>query len=264
MKSFRMKNLAIKKIHLIFFVFCHFGIALKMKGQDSAAASFPPIVDTVSVSNHKDSIQYFDVVRESPVFNQRKIPDTELSKIKKDAAYWYADKNFVKNKKVNESEDKSSHSFLKSKWFNSFIWILLTGGFIFILIWYLASGNINLFRKKSYEIIEENSEIEEQEMDPSDYNNAIQKAIFNKNYRLAVRLLYLQLLNNFSEKGIITLSGRSTNNDYISQLNGSPYYNRFFHLTRNFEYIWYGKFDLSESAFEKISQEFNSLNQQIQ
>ena len=37
------------------------------------------------------------------------------------------------------------------------------------------------------------------------------------------------------------------------------YYKDFFSLTRNFEYVWYGKFEISNAAFEMISLDYNKL-----
>ena len=90
------------------------------------------------------------------------------------------------------NDKKRSNSFLRSKWFYSFFWIMVSISFIGILIWYLASGNINLFRKQPVKVKEMNNTEDESDFDILDYPAGIQKAINDKNYRLAIRFLLLK------------------------------------------------------------------------
>ena len=54
-----------------------------------------------------------------------------------------------------------------------------------------------------------------------------------------------------------------TNSDYLAQLYNTSYYKNFFRLTRNFEYVWYGKFDISAEAFQMIQQDYKNLKEQV-
>ena len=72
------------------------------------------------------------------------------------------------------------------------------------------------------------------------YQKEIDKAAQQGNYRLAVRLLFLRILKNLSQKNIIRYTQDKTNLDYLVQLHATRYYSDFFRITRNYEYSWYG------------------------
>jgi hypothetical protein len=75
--------------------------------------------------------------------------------------------------------------------------------------------------------------------------------------------MFLQLLKELSNKNIIRYQQDRTNFDYLMQLHGTKYYEDFFRLTRNYEYAWYGLFDITESKFELVKKDFNKMNSQL-
>lgn len=95
------------------------------------------------------------------------------------------------------------------------------------------------------------------------FEKEIQKAVAEKNFRLAVRLLYLRTLRDLSDKNLISYTHEKTNADYLFQLAGTSYYKSFFRLTRDFEYTWYGQFELSQENFSFIQNDFSSFKQQL-
>ena len=95
------------------------------------------------------------------------------------------------------------------------------------------------------------------------YSKEINKAITSGNYRLAVRLMFLQLLKNLSERNIIEYTQDRTNFDYLLQLHQSSYYKDFFRLTRNYEFAWYGHFDINKEAFSSIKSDFETFNRRL-
>jgi hypothetical protein len=66
-----------------------------------------------------------------------------------------------------------------------------------------------------------------------------------------------------SEKNIIQYKQDKTNFDYLLQLHPTKHYNSFFRITRNYEYSWYGKFDVSEQAYRVISSEFDQFDREL-
>ena len=68
-----------------------------------------------------------------------------------------------------------------------------------------------------------------------------------------------------SEKNIIQYKQDKTNIDYLMQLHTTKHYTNFFRITRNYEYSWYGKFEVSEEAYRIIRNDFdhfeNAINQ---
>jgi hypothetical protein len=96
-----------------------------------------------------------------------------------------------------------------------------------------------------------------------DFEQAIAQAIENSNYRLAVRLLYLQSLKKLADKNLINWQLNKTNIAYVQELEGRPYQPFFSSLTAQFESNWYGDMPINAAAFSEVQQQFNQFNQLI-
>jgi hypothetical protein len=96
------------------------------------------------------------------------------------------------------------------------------------------------------------------------FDEAINNAIDNRNFRLAIRLLYLQSLKHLSDKGYIDWQINKTNNDYIVEVLGKPWQSLFKKLTYNFEYSWYGEMNVAEEDFRNLQVQFQQFNNQLQ
>jgi hypothetical protein len=93
-----------------------------------------------------------------------------------------------------------------------------------------------------------------------DFTKLIAQAVSLKDYRLAIRYYYLQVLQKLSSKGAIEFAPDKTNHEYLAELNGKPYKKDFAALTRHYEYAWYGEFEIGEQVFSAIQQKFKQLN----
>ena len=95
-----------------------------------------------------------------------------------------------------------------------------------------------------------------------DFEEQLNIALQNKNYRLVVRLLYLKTLKQLTDKRLIDWQPEKTNQAYVAELSRQPYHAEFVSLTNQFEYIWYGEFYIDQPSFEPIHQSFKDFNQQ--
>jgi hypothetical protein len=96
-----------------------------------------------------------------------------------------------------------------------------------------------------------------------DFDGRIKKAIDEHDYRLATRLLFLRLLRAMAERNIIQYSIEKTNFDYLFEMGSSKYHKDFSNVARNYEYVWYGNFNIQQSQFMLLKQRLDELNQQI-
>jgi len=97
----------------------------------------------------------------------------------------------------------------------------------------------------------------------ADYDRLIDNAIKEKDYRLAVRYLYLKSLQKLSEKGVVNFAVDKTNYQYVRELSSKSYKNTFATLTLNYEYVWYGEFNIDQIIFFKLQTEFQQFYNQI-
>lgn len=238
-----------------------FSISLKGMSQDSTLT----VVDSVKIdtaasvtSNSGDESYDFKEAGQPAAVDGRKIPAARLQKIKSDDDYWYINEVPVRPKK-----NKQVHKPQNFSWLNTMIWIFVIVALVSLLIWFLATGNVGLFRRSAVKILEETGEHPIENIFETNFNKEIQKAVSEQNYRLAVRLLYVRTLRQLSDHNLIDYRPEKTNSDYLFQLAGTKYYQDFFKLTRNFDYTWYGQFQLTQDNFSIIQNQFSSFQNQL-
>jgi len=93
-----------------------------------------------------------------------------------------------------------------------------------------------------------------------DFNEELTHAINGKNYRLAVRLLYLNALKKLSDRQLIDWQPEKTNQNYIDELKDLDKKRLFKSLTLQFEYVWYGEFYIDQENFADIKSLFDQFN----
>jgi hypothetical protein len=193
----------------------------------------------------------------------RKLPDSLVKTMQADDDFWYANASIKKDKPKKE-DDRSYTPLGQRSWFQTLMWVIIIGGFAGFIIWFLAGNNAGLFRRRQ-KLINSNEDEETitQDIFAINYQKEIDKASQQGNYRLAVRLMFLRLLKELSEKNIIQYKQGLTNAEYLAQLNRTTYYPTFFRLTRNYEYSWYGLFDVSAEAYSVISKDFINFSNQL-
>lgn len=210
----------------------------------------------------------------------RTVPDSLLKQFRDDKSFWYTrtdaqkgDRKLQPRREVKEgkqverqpgSEEANQSEPYKplgsQTWFQSLMWIIIIGGFAGAIAWYLANNNVGLFRKKEKKLTEnkDDGEIPE-DIFAINYQQEIDKAAAQGNYRLAIRLMYLRILRNLSDRDIIQYKQDRTNLDYLMQLQPTAYYRDFFRVTRHYEYSWYGEFNVSADAYSIIRHEFDQF-----
>ncbi|MDT8415846.1 MAG: DUF4129 domain-containing protein [Flavobacteriaceae bacterium] len=93
----------------------------------------------------------------------------------------------------------------------------------------------------------------------ADLNTLIQQAIQEQNFRLALRYSYLNTIKTLSEKGLIDRQPHKTNSDYIKELKSASLADGFSSITRWYNFVWYGQFDISETQFSELGTTFRQL-----
>ncbi|MGJ7030527.1 hypothetical protein [Niabella hirudinis] len=240
---------------------------------------FGQVADSIAVPASDTSIIYDEVVETperttrsfSPVesFEQERItvrtlPDSFVNRLRKDGDFSYVKKGLKHASETTPaSTDGQSRSFRLLSGLLSALPYIAIAVFIILLVWYLTSNNFILLKTKSKSIAPASATEERQDIFSIDYATSIRQALQQKNYRLAIRLQYLELLKKLSEKELIHFVPDKTNFEYLSQMRSCYYYDDFFAATRHYEYSWYGLFDISENAYQKINSTFQQLKQKL-
>jgi len=115
----------------------------------------------------------------------------------------------------------------------------------------LLFGKINTNEIKMVESEEDISQI--------NFDELIAAAAERKDYKLAVRYLFLKSLKLLSEKELIELRNNKTNHQYLSEIKNNRISNAFKIATSRFEWIWYGDFPVDEKVMKSSQNDFNEL-----
>ncbi|GAB3424862.1 hypothetical protein GCM10027516_26120 [Niabella aquatica] len=208
-------------------------------------------------SERKARANAFDTIgnHSGDALSWRKLNNGYVQRLKNSPDFNYVKTGIPKPK----TEIPKEQSFDMNK-----VWLYIAiAVFVIILAWYVIENDLFLFRKKAASGA--TAIVADREEDPLSvpFPEAIKEAAQSKNYRLAVRLHYLQLLKTLSEKGIISYQPDKTNFDYLLQVRSTAHYHDFFSATRNYEYSWYGLFPIDEARYREIEGAFSHFHQKI-
>ncbi|MBN8858610.1 MAG: DUF4129 domain-containing protein [Sphingobacteriales bacterium] len=211
----------------------------------------------------EDTTSLFD----SSVTAWRAVPDSVVQSLKKDGAFWYADKDMEKKEDTGKLSrgDRIFIGLLRllaNPVFRQILWIIIIGGFAAAVIWFLVQNQMNIFGRGRKPLVIRKTETEATEdMLSANLEKAADDAAAKGDFRLAVRFRYLHLLKTFSQQELLQYRKDATNIDYLKQLYDRPYYKDFFKVTRHYEYAWYGGMPVSAQQYEFVTHAFNDLYQ---
>jgi len=143
--------------------------------------------------------------------------------------------------------------------------ILAAVGIIVLILRYLLAGEA-LFSPKNKKIEKEvqiNLENIESNLPEADLPVFIDKALEGGDFKMAVRLHYLALIQALAQKEWIEWQPEKTNGDYMQEMQDRPVFDQFGTLTRVFERIWYGDYPLEKEAYAQVAEQFALINNQI-
>jgi hypothetical protein len=157
----------------------------------------------------------------------------------------------------------NSPGFFSSPVITVLLWIL-AGGFILFIIYSLFLKDGMFRRNTKSSAGNASGEPDAEEVKPgTDMDSLIAQAVRDKNFRLAVRYQYLKNLHKLAEKGFVQYAVDKTNYQYVNELTNAGLRNEFAGITLNYEYVWYGEFNIDEMIYRKLETGFTSLYNKI-
>ena len=155
----------------------------------------------------------------------------------------------------------------------SFMTRLLAGSALQTLFWVIAIAFIGIivyqlllsrgiFRRSSKLRVAEMSPETEELLLHSDFDRLANEAIAAGNFRLAVRYLFLKALQQLRDANHINYEPDKTNTKYIQEI---PLLLKedFSRLALQYEYVWYGNFEINESQFMAVQKAFTTLTNKV-
>ncbi|MBC7826961.1 MAG: hypothetical protein H7122_04390 [Chitinophagaceae bacterium] len=221
--------------------------------------------DSAVVASDDDNYDQNKSTRLPEEASFRRVPDTTVGRMKKEKDFAYANDPgywIKQEKKYSKGFWDYVFGFFESTAVRVIFYILLGGLIIFVLYRVIVLNDLFIFyaskkQKKNFE------ETPTQELEPGMIDARIKESIDQKQFSLAVRYLYLKTLYALNDKNWIQFHVEATNKEYLNQLSSYKQIKEFRFLTQVYEYVWYGKFDISEQQFLLVYQDFKNFQTAI-
>lgn len=141
------------------------------------------------------------------------------------------------------------------------MFILLIGALLFLVMRVLG---INPFNKKSDKnTINISLDELEENLDTASIDPLLYAAIKAKDFKLAIRLYYLMIIQKLALKEKIIWKKHKTNKHYLNELRTKEEYPVLKNLTLIYEKCWFGEKDITENDYNVINQDFVNFLQNI-
>ena len=105
--------------------------------------------------------------------------------------------------------------------------------------------------------------IKEEHIESVDLEQFIKDALAQKNYRLAIRYMYLKALKELSFHNFISWHFDKTNLDYYREIESPQLKDNFKKVSYLYDYVWYGEFDIDEQGFANAQQDFERFTKNL-
>lgn len=145
---------------------------------------------------------------------------------------------------------------------NIFVWTLSILLILYAIYRFTGMERRYFFRSAEPSTI--NFREAEEDIRNMDLPAAIAAAEQEGNYRLALRLQYLNSLKQLYAKKLIGYAMNKTNHDYARELSGSRYSDSFARITLLYEFGWYGEFSVDRDMYQKIREIFDDHQKMVQ
>ncbi|MDR5589984.1 DUF4129 domain-containing protein [Christiangramia sp. SM2212] len=140
---------------------------------------------------------------------------------------------------------------------------LLILAIIALVVWLFSKlnpgGKILREQKTSEVFLSEEEDLVKNE----DLLSLMKEAIQNGNFRLAVRYYYLLQLRKLDDLEIIQYEYQKTNRDYLMEIRDQKIKDQFSNISKLYEFIWYGSFQVSETDYRLAEKGFVQMEDSL-
>jgi len=133
---------------------------------------------------------------------------------------------------------------------------VLIGALVLFILYTIFSG-IKVDKKIQAEAHPEFEEIED--IDVIDTESGLETALKAENYREAVRMLFIKLLQVLVFEKSIDWKPEKTNRDYLKEMKTHPKVQHFNNLVLAYERIWYGSKPIDKLFFDFLRADFDKF-----
>jgi hypothetical protein len=177
-----------------------------------------------------------------------------------DSAYW---RWYAVQVQSGRRTERRTTQFLPGKWLEYFLLFLLAAVLLYAIVRIIVTNRLQLFYRSPKRMTAGNAGVEEFTPE-DDLEGQLTHFVQIKNYREAVRYLYLKTLRLLNDRGMIRYHPESTNQEYWQQLSATPQGRPFRDLITIYENVWYGEFSMGDALFIRLRGYFDDFYKSVQ
>jgi len=178
--------------------------------------------------------------------------------------FTYIDDLKKEEKKPTADIDTSGADLFLSFMANIFPYLIaLIVVFIILKTFVNTEAGFWKFGKISKKTTEKLVHDDHENIDETDFDALLKKAIQHGDFRLATRYYYLSSLKKLSQKELIKYDKDKTNTEYQFELQNKELRHKFSYVAYIYDYVWYGEFPVDQVKFNVIENKYKSFMQVI-
>jgi hypothetical protein len=255
----------IKILYLVVFVFFVFATipGYAQNGSDSVASTDSVGTETTETDSIESRETNPDNINEPvPAGNflskepLREVSQRQVNSYLKNPAYAYAnDSDYWKNEPLQKPGILIR--LISSRAFMWTLLFLITGVVLYGIFQLARENNFGWLARKP--ALKTSGRVDPVSDEDIDFDQAILACQAEGNFRMAVRYLYLRLINTAREKSGIRFRDSSTNAEIIQAFGTHPKASEFKWLATAYEYIFYGGFLPKQELYDSLKNKFDAL-----
>ena len=193
--------------------------------------------------------------------------EERLSGYRQDKAFRYEINPYRRNtiwQKINYFLARLFKAIFSEKGVAPFLGSLILLGIIIFAVIKLSDGKFQWIFGKESKNKTGRVVLPDEEIGGINFTVLADQALQEGDLRLCVRYHYLYILKKLDENAFIRWNKDKTNRDYLREIQVPGIRSQFRIQTLAFDYVWYGKFPLSDDQFQNIQSGFENLIKSIQ
>lgn len=198
----------------------------------------------------------------------RRLDSIKLAKYLEQRAFGYAK---PKPKKEEAPKDNALARWLRNLFkgihldkVEKFLMYALAAFAFVLLVWGVVKFDLlNLLAQKPTPIEQQIVSELMEDISDKDFSPQIQAAIRAGDFRMAIRWMYIEILQTLHHRNLIAWAVYKTNDDYAKELRQMPFHKEFMAVSLVYEKVFYGNHQLGEADFEQARQGFAHFLQQL-
>lgn len=128
--------------------------------------------------------------------------------------------------------------------------------FVMAIIYYFAKQDMAwIFKSKDDLLIHKKATLAQQS-NSDHFEQLISEAMAREDFKAVIHYYYTHILSLLSSKKIISFSKEKTNMDYYYEINKKEIKEIFKRFSREFDYIYYGDFEVNRAIIDEITDEY--------